>query len=677
MRKAITRKTAQLVLDVLVLVASFALAVFLRFDWEPPAEFMERSARALPAVLTAQLGMLWAFGLRRYSWRFFGLREAINLGIGVAASTALLATVRLVGLLGGPYLPWGVLLIDAVLSFLALGGIRVAVRLYKEDRERVAAPDPAQQPVPTILIGAGQAGVLVARELENRPDLNLLPVGFVDDDPAKHGLVIQGLEVLGPTAKLGEIARQKGARQALITIAAAPRKTIRQIALLCEQAGIAAKVVPGLFEVVRGTASLSHIRDVAIEDLLGREPVELDLEAIGDDLRDRVVLVTGAGGSIGSELCRQIARFRPRELVLVEQAENALFLIHRELSASFPDLAIVPCVADVCDAVRMRNVFAAHRPEAVFHAAAHKHVPMMEWNPGEAVKNNVLGTRVVADLAHAFSARQFVLISTDKAVNPTSVMGATKRLAEMYVQALSATSPTRFVTVRFGNVLGSKGSVIPIFREQLKKGGPITVTHPEMRRYFMTIPEACQLVLQAGSMGLGGEIFVLDMGEPVKILDLALDLIRLSGLRPYEDIDIVFTGIRPGEKLFEELSTAEEHVDKTRHPKIFIGRVVPEPLAEVTEKIDRLVELADRLPPAELRSRLAEAVPEYEPEERRLAAAAAGAATGTHGVATDPAVSLTASGLAMTTQEPAPAMAAAAPGAPAAAGPRPALRRTG
>jgi len=518
----------------------------------------------------------------------------------------------------------------------------------------------------TILIGAGQAGVLVARELENRPDLNLLPVGFVDDDPAKHGLVIQGLEVLGPTSKLAEIARKKGAKQALITIAAAPRKTIRRIALLCEQAGIATKVVPGLFEVVAGTASFSTIRDVALEDLLGREPVELDLEAIGQDLRGRVVLLTGAGGSIGSELCRQIARFRPRELVLVEQAENALFLIHRELAASFPDLAIVPCVADVCDAVRMRNIFAAHRPEAVFHAAAHKHVPMMEWNPGEAVKNNVLGTRVVADLAHAFSARQFVLISTDKAVNPTSVMGATKRLAEMYVQALSAASPTRFVTVRFGNVLGSNGSVIPIFREQLQKGGPITVTHPEMRRYFMTIPEACQLVLQAGSMGLGGEIFVLDMGEPVRILDLALDLIRLSGLRPYEDIDIVFTGIRPGEKLFEELSTAEEHVDKTRHPKIFIGRVVPEPLAEVTEKIDRLVELADRLPPAELRSRLAEAVPEYEPEERRQAAAAAmAAANGPSAAALDP----------FATGPATPAVVASAPATPTA-GASPAFRRS-
>lgn len=624
----LARKTTQILLDVFVLAGGFVLAGLLRFDWAPPRSFFQGALVALPLVVAVQFGILSIFGLRRYSWRFVGLREAIRLGLGIALSTAVLALGRALGLFAGVALPWGVLLMDATLAFLGILAVRVLTRLYAERMRRQAPPPSADEPVRTLLIGAGQAGVLVARELENRPDLNLLAVGFVDDDPGKHGQIIQGLTVLGPSENLHEIARKKGAKQALITIAAAPRKDIRRIALLCEQAGIAAKVVPGLFEIVSGSGSFSAIRDVALEDLLGREPVDLDLDAIAEDLRDRVVLVTGAGGSIGSELCRQIARFGPRQLVLVEQAENALFLIHRELVGSFPDLDLVPRIADVCDADRMHSVFDEHRPEAVFHAAAHKHVPMMEWNPGEAVKNNVIGTRTVADMAHAFRARQFVLISTDKAVNPTSVMGATKRVAEMYVQSLAASSDTRYVTVRFGNVLGSNGSVIPIFREQLAKGGPITVTHPEMRRYFMTIPEACQLVLQAGSMGAGGEIFVLDMGEPVKIVDLALDLIRLSGLRPYEDIDVVFTGVRPGEKLFEELSTAEENVDKTRHPKIFIGRVVPGRLSEISASIDELVDAADRLEPPELRDLLASVVPEYEPEERRRQVSAALRPTG-------------------------------------------------
>lgn len=332
-RQPTLKKTAQLVVDVTVLVASFALALLLRFDWAPPAEFVERALRAFPAVLVAQAGALWALGLRKYSWRYFGLREAIALAAGISVSTGLLAAFRLFGVIGGGSLPWGVLLIDAALAFLGLVGARVAVRLDAERRGRTSA-DGQKDRVRTILIGAGQAGVLVARELANRPDLNLLPVGFVDDDPGKQGQIIQGLEVLGPTSRLGEIARAKGAKQALITIAAAPRKDIRRIALLCEQAGIAAKVVPGLFEVVAGTASISTVRDVALEDLLGREPVQLELDVIGKDLRDRVVLVTGAGGSIGSELCRQIARFGPRELVLLEQAENALIGSYRPASPS-------------------------------------------------------------------------------------------------------------------------------------------------------------------------------------------------------------------------------------------------------------------------------------------------------------------------------------------------------
>ena len=357
---------------------------------------------------------------------------------------------------------------------------------------------------------------------------------------------------------------------------------------------------------------VSQLRDVAIEDLLGREPVRLDMEVISSAMRGQVVLVSGAGGSIGSEICRQVCRFQPRALVLVERTENALFEVHRELEAAFPRVPVFPCVADVGDAPRMAGLFQEHRPTIVFHAAAHKHVPMMEWNAAEAVKNNVIGTKALADLSDAHRVERFVMISTDKAVNPTSVMGVSKRVAEIYIQALSVRSRTRFVTVRFGNVLGSAGSVIPIFRQQIEAGGPVTVTHPDMKRYFMTIPEASQLVLQAGMMGEGGEIFILDMGKPVRIADLARDLILLSGLKPDEDVEIRYTGVRPGEKLFEELSVASENVDRTRHPKIFVGRFRPHSWESVERQLAEL-EATVRRRPWDVRAKLREIVPEYRP----------------------------------------------------------------
>jgi FlaA1/EpsC-like NDP-sugar epimerase len=429
----------------------------------------------------------------------------------------------------------------------------------------------------------------------------------------KTGSTIGGLSVLGMTKDVREIAERKHARRALITIANAPGEQIRRITELCRDAELETKIIPGISEIVGDKVNLSRIREVEIEDLLGREPVHLDEAIVGASIGSRVVLVTGAGGSIGSELCRQVCRFGPSRLVLVERFENALFEIHRELAAAFPHVPIEPRVADVCDAARMNGIFDAYKPELVFHAAAHKHVPMMEWNPGEAVKNNIGGTRTVADLAHRHGAQRFVLVSTDKAVNPTSVMGATKRVAELYLQALSTRSSTRFVTVRFGNVLGSAGSVIPIFRQQIAKGGPITVTHPNMQRYFMTIPEASQLVLQAGAMGDGGEIFILDMGEPVRIVDLARDLIILSGLRPGEDIEITFSGVRPGEKLVEELSTAIENADRTKHPKIFIGHVIAPPQDAVVRDVAALVELAAE--PERIRDALVGLVPEYRHEQ--------------------------------------------------------------
>jgi FlaA1/EpsC-like NDP-sugar epimerase len=508
-------------------------------------------------------------------------------------------------------IPLGVLAMSYVLGFLGLVGARACWRIRCEIEERKKRSTEGDLDR-VILIGAGQAGVLVAREIANRPDLGLKPVGFIDDDPLKSGSRIGGLPVLGKTDDVAAIAARKRVTRTLITIANAPGPQIRRITELCRRAGLDTKIIPGFYEIVGNSVNVARIREVAIEDLLGREPVQLDEGVIAATIRSHTVLVTGAGGSIGSELCRQICRFGPERLLLVERFENALFEAHRELAAAFPHVPIEPHVADVCDVTRMTQIFESRKPGIVFHAAAHKHVPMMEWNPGEAVKNNVAGTRVVALLADKFSVERCVLISTDKAVNPSSVMGATKRVAEIYVQSLSERSNTRFVTVRFGNVLGSAGSVIPIFRQQIASGGPVTVTHPEMTRYFMTIPEASQLVLQAGGMGDGGEIFILDMGEPVRIVDLAHDLITLSGLRPGKDIEIKFSGVRPGEKLFEELSTDSEHAEKTRHPKIFIGRIKPHEWAVVDAAVSRLCEIVATGDGEAIRRALVELVPEYQ-----------------------------------------------------------------
>jgi len=610
-------RSLQVVLDLLVLAASFALAFLFRFEFAIPTAWLRTMLVAVPYVVALQYSVLAFCGVPRLAWRYINMRDTGRLGLSIALSSAVLVVMRLtLHNAGGPVglvaLPLGVLAMDFPLAFLGLVAMRALRRVHGEAQERRRQARGAQRNR-VLLIGAGQAGVMVARELAARPDLGLDAVGFVDDDPMKIGQRIGGLPVLGTTDQLASIAARKYAKRALITIANAPGDQIRRIHAVCQNAGLGTKIIPGIYEIVGDRVNLSRIREVAIEDLLGREPVELDAEQISDSIRGRVVLVTGAGGSIGSELTRQVCRFEPARLILVERFENALFEIHRELIANFPSLHIEPRVGDVSDAVRMEALFRDMRPDVVFHAAAHKHVPMMEWNPGEAIKNNVGGTRVVAELADRFGVAQFVMISTDKAVNPTSIMGATKRVAEIYTQALSRRSRTRFVTVRFGNVLGSAGSVIPIFKEQIARGGPITITHPDMRRYFMTIPEAAQLVVQAGAMGAGGEIFILDMGEPVKIVDLARDLITLSGLRPDDDIPIVFTGARPGEKLFEQLATDGEHADKTRHPKIFIGRVRPLDWTEVVPRVDALLALADHGNGESIRGSLVGLVPEFQP----------------------------------------------------------------
>jgi FlaA1/EpsC-like NDP-sugar epimerase len=606
-------------LDLLVLSIAYWLAFLFRFEFTLPRLALHVLLINWAWVIAVYYLGLSAFRVQRLAWRYIGMRDAVQVLAAIAAATLVLLGCRLAIASTFPHaakLPLGVIAMSAVLAFVGILGVRAAWRMRGEAvarRKRLVEGDRER----VLLIGAGEAGVLVAKELSNRPDLGLHAVGFIDDDPMKTGTKIAGLSVLGTMEDVAAIAARKRVRRVLITIANASGQTIRRINEICRASELRVQIIPGVYEIVAGTVNLSRFREVAIEDLLGREPVELDQEIVGASIGSRVVLVTGAGGSIGSELCRVICRFGPQRLVLVERFENALFEIHRELTATFPHLSIEPCIGDVCDAARMTKIFETTKPQLVFHAAAHKHVPMMEWNPGEAVKNNVGGTRVVADLADRFAVERFVLISTDKAVNPTSIMGATKRVAEIYLQGLSQRSSTRFVAVRFGNVLGSAGSVVPIFRQQIERGGPVTVTHPEMTRYFMTIPEASQLVLQAGAMGTGGEIFILDMGEPVKILDLARDLIRLSGLDPDTDIEIQFSGIRPGEKLREELAADSEHADKTKHPKIQIGKIKCHEWSAVDAAVSALLDIANAGDSDAIRSSLAALVPEFRAERPR------------------------------------------------------------
>ncbi|UFJ42506.1 polysaccharide biosynthesis protein [Brevibacillus humidisoli] len=440
----------------------------------------------------------------------------------------------------------------------------------------------------TLIVGAGNAGVLVARELTLSGESDYLPVAFVDDDPRILNLHVYGLPVVGKRIDIPEVVKRYAIAKVVLAMPSAPKETITDTLAICKECNVEVRILPRVSDLLCSDVSIKMIREVKIEDLLGREPVQLDPLKISQYLREEVVLVTGAGGSIGSELCRQIASFGPRKLLLVGRGEYSIFQIEQELSGKFPTVEQVAIIADIKDRKRIRDVMTTYRPSVVFHAAAHKHVPLMELNPEEAVKNNIFGTKNVAECAVECGVSKFVLISTDKAVNPTSVMGATKRIAEMLIQGLNDQCETKFVAVRFGNVLGSRGSVIPIFKRQIQQGGPLTVTHPEMMRFFMTITEAAQLVIQAGALAEGGEIFILDMGKPVKISDLAQDLVRLSGLVPHQDVRIVYTGIRPGEKLREELLTSEEGMGATNHDRIFVCKPTGHYWPVLSEQIKEL-----------------------------------------------------------------------------------------
>ncbi len=501
----------------------------------------------------------------------------------------------------------GVFMADLFGTVLILAGLRMVIRLYYEEFRTVEAGRLKR----FLIVGAGNTGEALLRDIHRMPVAEYEVVGFIDDDHTKRGISIHGIPILGIVEQLPNICKDRNIEEIAIAMPSATHQELRRVIQVCEGTKIRFRTVPSLSDIASGRFRVSQIRDVDINDLLGRQAVQLDLDLLEAFARDKTIMVTGAGGSIGSEMCRQLCNFNPNLLLLVEQAENPLFYIERELRKKFPTVTLKTIVCNITDKVRVEETFKRYKPEVVIHAAAHKHVPLMELNPGEAVKNNIVGTKAVADAADNHGASNFIMISTDKAVNPTSIMGSSKRVAEMYIQDLNRTSKTHFVTVRFGNVLGSDGSVVPIFKKQIAEGGPVTVTHPEMKRYFMTIPEASQLVLQAASMGQGGEIFVLDMGEPVKIMDLARELITLSGFSPGEDIEMVFTGPRPGEKLFEELSIVGEDMQRTRHPKISIWKNIPMDRDKLRGGIEELIEIAKTQNHNEIVRKIKELVPEY------------------------------------------------------------------
>jgi FlaA1/EpsC-like NDP-sugar epimerase len=596
-----------------VLVGCRWLSYQLRFDFAVPPAYRGLVFQQWMWVLCAQI--IFLAGFRQFSGvtRYFSLPDVKHLMLATGSSALFLGLLRYFQ--SGFYSPpRGVILVDSMLCFGALGALRLGYRLVHE--RHWSACDRAPGPLQNVaIVGAGDVGSSLVLELNHRPGLGLKPVVFLDDDSGKWNSYLHGVPVVGPPESLNKYTRQFNLSKVIIAMPSAPAKRVALVASLAQQNKLSCVIVPAIDQLTSGQLSVTQLRPVSIEDLLGREPVSLENETIRQTFENRVVMVTGAGGSIGSELCRQIAACRPQRLLLVERCEVQLFQIEQEMIRRGCGGIIVPLVADILDLVRMRAIFESHRPAVVLHAAAHKHVPMMEHQPCEAVMNNSIGSARLADLATAFGVERFLMISSDKAVNPTSVMGASKRLAEIYLQSLFAKRPrgTKFICVRFGNVLASSGSVVPTFTRQIAGGGPVTVTHPDMVRYFMTIPEAVGLVLQSCAQGGGGDIFVLDMGQPIQIAALARQMIELSGLQPDVDIEIKYVGLRPGEKLFEELQCRGEGFRPTRHPRIMSFIHQPEPLALVQSALARLEEEMYSIEAVEVKKRILRLVPEYSP----------------------------------------------------------------
>lgn len=601
-------KTIQILLDLSVLCLAFASAYILRFDFLLNAAIAQTAFFQILLVVPLQLLILRFFRVHKFIWRYISLPEVRQIIIALAAAAIPLFLLRLLlpASMNFAAVPISITILNFCLASIGILGIRLLRREIHESLRRKNNSSESSSKKAVLLIGAGRAGVLTIAEIKSRGDLDYEVKGFIDDNDHKKNSVIHGIEVIGKTGDLPELVKRLKIDHVIITIAHTSPKSFKRIYDICRKIPVKVKTIPSLSEILQEKVIVSRIRDVEVEDLLGRSPVKLDRKSIEAFLKTKTVLVTGAGGSIGSELARQILFCSPKKIILVERCEFALFNIESEIRERHADVEIVPVIGDICDKNRMSRVFQRFNPQIVFHAAAHKHVPMMEFNSVEALKNNVLGTSVIGRLSGENNVEAFVLISTDKAVNPTSVMGASKRIAELIIQDFDSRYGTRFVAVRFGNVIGSNGSVIPIFREQIKKGGPLTVTHPDMQRFFMTIPEASQLVMQSGAIGKGGEIFILDMGKPVKILNLARETIRLSGLKPDEDIKIVFTGMRPGEKMVEELETDAEQLTKTIHSKIFIGKIAPFPSHQIDRAIAEINNLCSLDDEASVRDFLAD-----------------------------------------------------------------------
>jgi FlaA1/EpsC-like NDP-sugar epimerase len=583
--------------DIALIIVSVLGSFALRLDVGELPFYFPAVMLMSAVALIIKIPIYYFFGLYRRLWIYASTGELRLITVAVTSASVLVSGVMLLLISAGrvlPGMPRSALGIDWLLSLVLIGGSRFALRILAEQTMAVRADGKTKR---ALIIGAGDAGALVVRELQKSSQLNLIPVGFLDDDPAKQKHSIHGVTVIGAVNDLSSAIDLHRVEEVIIAIPSAPGRLVRSINDVCRTKGIASRTMPGIYELIGGKVSVNRLREVDITDLLRREPVRVNDEAVGAALEGKRVLVTGAGGSIGRELCRQIARRNPSELVLLGHGENSIFEILLELSQDYQTLAIHPVIADIRNPERLAQVFHERQPQVIFHAAAHKHVPLMEVNIVEAVTNNVLGTRNVVQAALDHKIERFVLISTDKAVRPSSIYGATKRLAEMIVLDAARESKRAFTVVRFGNVLGSRGSIIPIFKNQIADGGPVTITHPDMYRFFMTIPEAVYLVLQAASMETGGETFVLNMGEPVRILDLAEDLIRLSGLEPHRDIEISYTGIRAGEKLTEELWDEGTPLAKTLHPDIFRldadASASPLNLVHAIDSLSRLSATAD------------------------------------------------------------------------------------
>ena len=613
-------------IDAALITASIYGAYLVRFEFSIPSQYLGLLYKALPLILLVKIVSFYFFDLYRGMWRYTSIADLFNI-IKASSIGSFLIILFILFMTRFEGFSRSIFIIDWCFTILLITGYRVAIRLYYEQlsgdgswliavRNLIGFLTRKQSEGKRILIvGAGGCGEKICREIINNYKLRHNVVGFIDDDSEKVGRKIHGIPVLGYTEEINKLIRKSRADEVLIAIPSATSKEIRKIIDICKDCGITFKIIPGYSELIDGKVTVNAIREVAYSDLLGREVIKLDSERIGSYLKGKRVLVTGAGGSIGSELCRQICRFKPESIILYDRAESPLYEIELDIRQTFPETKSVTLLSDVRETAQLETAFAKYNPAVVFHAAAYKHVPMLELQPWKAIENNVRGTLNLVDVSKRHKVERFVFVSTDKAVRPTNVMGASKRVAEMLVQSQNGygLSETRFMIVRFGNVIGSIGSVVPLFKKQIEKGGPVTVTHPDVTRYFMTIPEACQLILQAGAMGSGGEIFLLDMGTPIKIIDMARDLIRLSGFMPDEDIKIEYIGLRPGEKLYEELITEGEGIVPTSHEKIMALKGAECNLGILNGNIDELTALSDGQDQDRIKRMLKKIVPEYMP----------------------------------------------------------------